>query len=102
VLDGVLGHQPGVVAAPASHDEDLVDGRELLGGEVHLVEDQGPVGQQPVEQGVGDRLGLLVHLLAHEVVVSVLAGGVEVPVHAEPDRLDLGPVESGDRHRARA
>ena len=83
MLDGVLGHQAGVVAAPAGHDEHLVDGPELLVGDVDLVEDQGAVGQQPVEQGVGHRFGLLVHLLAHEVVVAVLAGGVEVPVDGQ-------------------
>ena len=81
VLDGVLGHQAGVVAAAAGHDEDLVDRPELVVGDVDLVEGQGAVGEQPVEQGVGHRLGLLVHLLAHEVVVAVLAGGIEVPVH---------------------
>ena len=30
VLDGVLGHQPGVVAAAAGHDEHLVEGPELV------------------------------------------------------------------------
>ena len=43
-----------------------------------------PSGQQPVEQGVGHRPGLLVDLLAHEVVVAVLLGGLEVPVHRDP------------------
>ena len=89
VLDGVLGHQAGVVAAAAGHDEHLVDGPELLVGDVDLVEGQGPVGQQPVEQGVGHRPGLLVHLLAHVVVVAVLAGRLEVPVDVQSGRLDL-------------
>ena len=51
--------------------------------------DEGAVGEQPVEQGVGHRLGLLVHLLAHVVVVAVLAGGIEVPV--DGDGLGLAP-----------
>ena len=86
VLDGVLGHEAGVVAAATGHDEHLVEGPELVVGDVHLVEVEGAVGQQPVEQGVGHRLGLLVDLLAHEVVVAVLAGGVEVPVDGHPVR----------------
>ncbi len=80
----------------------LLNGPELLVGDVDLVEDQGPVGQQPVEQGVGHRLGLLVHLLAHVVVVAVLAGGLEVPVHGQPGRLDLGRRRGGgDPERSR-
>ena len=86
VLDGVLGHEPGVVAAAAGHHEHLVDVPELLVGDVHLVEHQRPVGQQPVEQGVGHRLGLLVHLLGHEVVVAVLLGGLEIPVDVQRRR----------------
>ena len=45
-----------------------------------LVEDQGAVGQQTVEEGVGHRPGLLVDLLAHEVGVAALPGGLQVPV----------------------
>ncbi len=101
MLDGVLGHQAGVVAAPAGHDEHLVDPAELLVGDVDLVQGQGAVGQQAVEQGVGHGLGLLVHLFAHVVVVAVLAGGIEVPGDGDGLGLHIGPGQVGDPQRAR-
>ena len=88
-----------MVARAAGHHEDLGDGPELLVGEVDLVEHQGAVGQDPVEQRVGHRLGLLVHLLGHEVVEAVLAGGVEVPVDVQRGGLDRLAVERGHRDR---
>ena len=59
----------------------------------HLVEGQGAVGEEPVEEGVGHRPGLLVDLLAHEVVVAVLASGVEVPLDGAACGIDLRAVE---------
>ena len=53
---------------------------QLVVGEAHLVEGELAAGGTPVEQRVGDRLGLLVDLLGHEVVVAALLGGLEVPV----------------------
>ena len=40
VLNGVLGHQRGVVARAARHNEHLVDVAQVVGAQAHLVEDQ--------------------------------------------------------------
>ena len=52
--------------------------------------------REPSEQGVGDRTRLLVHLLAHEVVVTRLLRGLEVPVDVEGDRLHVFAFERRD------
>ena len=70
VLNGVLGHQRGVVARAAGHDEHLVDVAEVRRAQTHLVQDQLATGTAPVEQRVRHGLGLLVHLLRHEVLGS--------------------------------
>jgi hypothetical protein len=56
--------------------------------------------QQAVEQRVGHGLGLLVHLLGHEIVEAIFAGGVEVPVDVQRGRLDRLAVDGGDRDRS--
>ena len=102
MLDGVLGHEPGVIAAATGHHEHLGDRAELLVGDVDLVEHQGPVGQHSVEERVGHGFGLLVHLFGHEVVVAVLAGCIEVPVDVQGLRLHRVALEIRHRDRPRA
>jgi hypothetical protein len=91
VLDGVLGHQGGVVAAAAGHDEHLVDLAQVVVGEPHLVEHRAGRRAAAVEQRVGHRLGLLVHLLGHEVLVAALLGRLEVPGDGQLLGLDRVP-----------
>ena len=46
--------------------------------------------------GRQDGLGLLVHLLEHEVLVAALLGGLDVPVHLVDGTLQLAPEHVGD------
>ncbi len=101
-LDRVLGDEARVVARAARDDHDLVDLEELLAADPALVENDRPVGREPPEQGVRDRTGLLVHLLAHEVVVTGLLGGFEVPVDMKGDRLHDFALEGGHPQGPRA
>ena len=95
VLDGVLGDQPRVVGRATSDDEDLVDVAQVLVGDALLVEDD-PAGLEVAPQRVGQRLGLLLDLLEHEVLVAALLGGGEIPVDRERLRLGGIAVEIGD------
>ena len=52
---------------------------------------------QVTAQRVGDRVGLLLDLLEHEVVVAALLGGGEIPVDVEVLAVDRDAVEVGDR-----
>ncbi len=61
---------------------------QVVGGDPQFVEPDGAVGQEPTEQGVGHRPGLLVDLLAHEVGVAALLGRLHVPVDLQLGRLD--------------
>ena len=95
VLDGVLGHHPGVERRAAGDDDDLVDVAELLVREPHLVELQQPRGGTPAEQRVRDRARLLEDLLAHEPVVALLLGRRQVPVDVVAPPLLAGvPTKS--------
>ncbi len=80
VLDGVLGDHTGVEAGPGGDDDDLLDRAQFGLVDADLVELQRPGGGVAAQQGVGDRLRLLVDLLAHEPVVAALLGRREVPV----------------------
>ena len=100
VLDGVLGEHPGVVGGAAGHDEHLGDLAQFVVGDALFVEDDLPVAQMP-HQCVGQRIGLLGDLLDHEVVVSALLGGGEVPVDMEGLAAARLTVEIGDRVRVR-
>ena len=53
---------------------------QLVVGDPHLVELERALLVVPAEHRVGDRVRLLVDLLAHEPVVAALLGGREVPV----------------------
>ena len=75
--------------------------RQVVRGQPHLVEDQLAARTAPVEQRVGHRLGLLVHLLGHEVLVAALLGRLEVPGDRQFLGLDRRAVERGHRERAR-
>ncbi len=101
VLNGVLGHQGGVVAAAAGHDAHLVDLAQVVGAQPHFVEHQVAGGIPAVEQRVGHRPGLLVHLLGHEVLVAVLLGRLEVPGDVQLLGDDRGAGQGGDRDGAR-
>ena len=94
-LNGVLRHQRGVVAAAAGHDADLVDLAELLGAETHFVQDELPGRATAVQQRVGHRPWLLVHLLGHEVLEAVLLGRLEVPRDVQLLEGDRVPLERG-------
>jgi hypothetical protein len=96
VLDRVLRDHAGVERRAARDDDDLVDVAQLLVGQPHLVEDQLPVPAETAQQGVGDRLRLLGDLLEHEVVVTALLGGGEIPVDVEGAPLAGLTGEVGD------
>ena len=72
-LDHELAGQRGVPARAAGDDVDLVQARDRLGVEVAPVEIHVSFldGCAPAD-GVGERAGLLVDLLVHEVLVAVL------------------------------
>ncbi len=94
MLDGVLGHQPGVERRPARDDDDLVDLAQLAVGDAYLVELEHPLRVVPAEQRVGDGPRLLEDLLAHEPVVAALLGGREVPVDVVARALGRRAVEA--------
>lgn len=82
MLDRVLRQQSGVVGTTAGDDKHLVDVAQFLIGQPLLVEDDLPV-LEVAEERVGDSGRLLFDLLEHEVVVTTLFGGREIPVDAE-------------------
>ena len=99
LLDGVLGHQTGVVTAAAGHDADPVDTVQLARTEARcLVEDEGPVTAPVAVQRGGHRVGLLVDLLGHVVVVATLSRCSRVPVDLQRSRLAEGARQRGHPH----
>ena len=70
--------------------------RRSSGTEAHLVEDELAARAAPVEQRVGHRLGLLVDLLGHEVLVAALLRRLEVPGDGDLVGQDRGAVERRD------
>ena len=95
VLDGVLGDQAGVVGGAAGHDEHLVDVAQVLVGQTLLVEHDAPALEVSAQR-VGERVGLLLDLLVHEVLVAALLRGRQVPVDREGLALRGATVEVGD------
>ena len=89
VLDGVLGDHAGVGGGAARHDDDPVDVAQLVLGDRHVVEHQAAVDVGAAEQGVADRVRLVVDLLLHERRVAALLGGRGVP--GDLVRLALAP-----------
>ncbi len=81
VLDGVFRHHARVIGAATSHDDDLVDRAQPFLGDVQLVQSEGTFGGEPPEQGVGHGFRLLEDLLAHEPVIAVLFGRLQIPGH---------------------
>ena len=60
-----------------------------------------PGAQDPARQRLPQRLGLLVDLLEHEVLVAALLGGLDGPLDRLRDALHRPPVDVGDDHAAR-
>ncbi|SKV17599.1 Uncharacterised protein [Mycobacteroides abscessus subsp. abscessus] len=82
MLNGVLGQQPGMERGAASHHEYLVDIAQLLIGEPLLVEHY-PVEIEVTQQRVGNRRRLFGDLLEHEVLVTALFRGRQIPIDGE-------------------
>ena len=101
VLNGVLGHQRGVVARAARHNEHLVDVAQVVGAQAHFVEDQLAARAPAVEQRVGHGFGLLVDLLGHVVLEATLLGRFEVPGDRQLLGLDGVAVGRRDFERTR-
>ena len=59
-----------------------------------------PSGSSRSSRVSATAFALLVDLLAHEVVVAVLAGRIEVPVDGDLDRCHLDPIGVGNGDRA--
>ena len=55
---------------------------------------------QMVTNGVGDRFGLLKDLLEHEMRIASALGRFPIPGDANRRALNLGTLESPDRHSA--
>jgi hypothetical protein len=96
VLDRELADHAGVQRGPAGEDEDLVDAAELAFVGPQLVEVESAVLAEPAEEGLADRLGLLVDLLEHEVLVALLLGRVDVPADRVAVRFGLVAVDVDD------
>ena len=88
---------PGVRGGAAGDDRDPLDRAQLLLADPHLVEHEpaGVVGA--AEQGVGDRVRLVVDLLLHEGVVAALLGGGGVPGDLVGLAVGRRAVEVDDR-----
>ena len=103
----------------ADHD-DTLQVEEFAGTGAHAGQDRGAVQEvQPTTKGVPDRLGLLVDLLEHEMVVAALLHGPgfelqfgDVPIHrrvvevrdihgVRGDEGDIPVVEIDDPSRVR-
>jgi len=77
-----FARQSGVPACPASDDLDFAEGLELLGRDVHLVEEDAACFLADAsESGVANGARLLKNLLEHEVLVAALFRHDGVPEH---------------------
>ncbi len=93
VLDGGGADERGVVRGPAGDELDAIDRGERLREALELLEPDVVLARHPTGDRLAQRLGLLVDLLEHEVLVAALLGGLGRPV----DRRDRALLRCGRR-----
>ena len=91
----------GVEGAAAGDELDPGDVLEALGQPGDLVDHDPVVPVDPPGDALAQRLGLLVDLLEHEVLVAALLGGLGRPVDGRHGALARGAVHVGDGHAPR-
>ncbi len=79
MLDRVATDEARVIGGAAGDDDHPAQVRRPLRGEVDLGQVDGVGVRQPVDDRLGDGVGLLVDLLEHEGRVAAALGGVLVP-----------------------
>ena len=108
-LDHLAPHLGRVVRGAARDQDDAREPAQLLPGEVQIRQEAVPgLGRDPAAEGIGDRAGLLVDLLEHEVAVPALLGHDRVPrdVRHRPlhrpagERLEPNALPGHDGHLA--
>ena len=96
-LDHELAHQASVSGGAAGHDDHLVDGPDVLGGERNVRQNHAAlVRRYPAAEGVDDRAGLFEDFLLHEMLIPGLLGHDRVPEHLVHGFLDRRAFQRGE------
>ena len=97
MFDGVLGHLAGVAGGAAGHNDNLVDGFEIMLVDAHLIEGDVAVRVKTAQQRALHGGRILVDFLVHKGIPTALFGGRSIPVHGVGLRVfDHVAVEVGD------
>ena len=97
VFDGVLGYLAGVAGGAAGHDDDFVDGLEVVFVDTHFIKGDAAIRIEAAKQGALHCGRVFVDLLVHKGIPAALFGGRSIPIHGVGLRVfDHVAVEIGD------